>query len=76
MFAWRKKVVDTLVNLLYEYNSPRQLALAVALGIFIGASPLWGLHTILALLFSYLLKLNKSAVVLGTFIANPWFARS
>ncbi len=48
--------------------------MAVALGVFIGASPFWGFHTVLAVGLAILFGLNKPAVVFGTFVSNPWFA--
>jgi uncharacterized protein (DUF2062 family) len=69
-----KKVKRTLRKLLLQYKSPRQLAFAVALGIFIGSSPLWGLHSLLAIGSAFVLRLNKSAVLLASFISNPWIA--
>ena len=71
---WLKKLLNTLRNLLIEYKSPRKLAFAVALGIFTGTSPLWGLHLLLAIGLAFLFRLNKSAVVFSTLISNPWFA--
>ncbi len=74
MAGWQKRTGTFLRSLLLEYRSPRQLAFAVALGVFVGVSPLWGLHTVLALGLAFLLRLNKSAVFLGTLISNPWVA--
>ena len=73
MTAWLEKTQRTMRALLLDYKSPHQLAFAVALGIFVGASPLWGLHTILAVGGAFLFKLNKSAVLLASFISNPLF---
>jgi len=70
----RKKARSFFLTLLTEYRSPRQLAFAAAVGVFVGASPLWGLHTVLALGLAILFRLNKTAVLLGTLISNPWFA--
>ncbi len=69
-----KKTKETLYSLLLESKSPRQLAFAVALGTFVGASPLWGLHTVLAIALAFLFRLNKLAVLLASyFISLPWF---
>lgn len=46
-------------NLLHSADSPRKKALSIALGIFIGTSPFWGFHGILALTLAAALKLNK-----------------
>ena len=68
------KVKKTYNLLLYEHGSPRRLALAFSLGIFIGVSPFVGLHTLLAIIFSYLFRLNKPAALLGTLVFNPLLA--
>jgi hypothetical protein len=54
-----------------SHTSPRRLALALALGVLVGASPLWGLHTLIAVALSMLFGLNKPATVFGTFVSNP-----
>jgi len=74
MTGRREKITAYIRSLLLEYRSPRQMSLAVALGTFVGASPLWGLHTLLALGLAFLFRLNKAAVLLGTLISNPWLA--
>lgn len=40
-------------------DSPKKKALSIALGIFIGLTPLWGLHTLLVIFLALFLKLNK-----------------
>jgi uncharacterized protein (DUF2062 family) len=54
-----------------EHASPARLGAAVGLGIFIGCSPLYGLHTVIGLLLALPLRLNKCAVLLGTQISIP-----
>lgn len=54
------------------HERPERLAAAWALGLAIGLSPLMGLHTVLALLLAFALKLNKVDVLLGTLVINPW----
>ena len=49
-----------LENILESNDSPRTKALSIALGVFIGISPLWGLHTVLVLFLAVLFRLNKS----------------
>lgn len=46
--------------------------MAFAVGIFIGMSPLFGIHTILGILVAYLFRLNRFATVVGVYITNPW----
>lgn len=41
-------------------DSPKKKALSVALGVFIGFSPLWGFQTLLVITLAIFLKLNKT----------------
>ncbi|MFH1692398.1 MAG: DUF2062 domain-containing protein [Candidatus Omnitrophota bacterium] len=48
-------------------NSPRQIAFGVAVGVFIGVTPLYGMHTLLALFAALLIpRTNKIAILAGT----------
>jgi uncharacterized protein (DUF2062 family) len=68
------RIKDSILDLMRGHRSPRDIALALAIGVWIGVSPLWGLHTILAVALSVLFRLNTPAVLLGTMISNPWLA--
>ena len=46
-------------DLLHSNDSPKKKALSIALGVFIGLSPLWGAHTIVVLSLAVLFNLNK-----------------
>lgn len=46
-------------NILKTNESPAKQSSAIALGVLIGLSPLWGLHTFLAIVTSKALKLNE-----------------
>lgn len=59
-------------RILRTADSPRRTAAAFSLGVFIGLSPFLGAHTLLALALAFLLRLNRLAVLLGTFVLNPW----
>jgi uncharacterized protein (DUF2062 family) len=48
--------------------------MALALGVFISCTPLYGVQTLLAILLAALLRLNKAATVIGTWLNLPWFA--
>lgn len=61
-----------LRRVLHTADSPRRTAGAFALGVFVGVSPFFGLHTLIALLLAFLLRLNRVAVLLGTLVLNPW----
>ncbi|WP_422082331.1 DUF2062 domain-containing protein [Ulvibacterium sp.] len=46
-------------DFLHNQDSPRKKAFSIALGVFIGLSPLWGFHTVTVIFLALLLKLNK-----------------
>ena len=58
--------------LLHIDDSPERTAAAFALGVFFGFSPLVGLHTVLGILFAFLLNFNRVAVLLGVYSNLPW----
>jgi uncharacterized protein len=58
--------------LLHIEDTPERTAAAFALGVFFGFSPLLGLHTILGVVFAFLLNLNRVAVLLGVYSNLPW----
>ncbi len=55
-------------------ESPRRLAASLATGIFIGLSPLFGVHTVIAIALIYALRLNMTATMTGVYITNPFTA--
>lgn len=59
--SFKKKGVKRffLEDLLKSTDSPKKKAFSVALGVFIGVAPLWGLQTILAIFLAAVLRLNK-----------------
>lgn len=67
-----RKTIETAI--LTDRHNPRRLALSVAIGVFWGVTPFWGLHTAMSLLFCAVFRLNVPAALAGTFITNPWFA--
>jgi hypothetical protein len=65
-------VTGRLQMLIGTDDSPPRAALAFALGVFIGCTPLVGLHALIALGLAFLLGLNRIAMLAGTFVNNPW----
>lgn len=59
-------------HLLHTHDTPRRTAGAFALGVLFGFSPLLGLHTVLALIFAFALRLNRVAVLIGVYSNLPW----
>jgi uncharacterized protein len=69
----RRVVRRWLESLLHIDDTPERTAAAFALGVFFGFSPFLGFHTILGILFAFLLNLNRVAVLLGVYSNLPWF---
>jgi uncharacterized protein (DUF2062 family) len=67
-----RKLGERLRLLLHTDDTPPRAALAFSLGVFIAWTPVFGLHTLVALGLGFLLGLNRVAVVAGTLINNPW----
>ena len=63
---------DKFREILKVKDTPHRIAIAFALGVFMGISPLLGLHTIGAFFIAWLLRLNRLVAVVGVYITNPW----
>lgn len=46
--------------------------MAFSLGVFLGFSPLIGIHTLLGLGLAYTLRLSKIGVLVGVYMNSPW----
>jgi uncharacterized protein (DUF2062 family) len=60
--------------LLHLDDPPPRIALALAVGVFVGCTPLWGVQTLLSLAIAIVFRLNRAATVTGTWLNLPWFA--
>ena len=61
-----------LKQVLHLQESPQRTALAFAIGVFIGFSPAYGLHTVMVFFCAWALRLNLLALMAGAFLNNPW----
>lgn len=68
---WGKPLRDLLYKLRTEGGSPHRLAGAVALGVFIGCTPLYGFHLLLCIVFAKLLGLNRALTYLAAHVSLP-----
>jgi uncharacterized protein len=68
----RQLIRRWLDTLLHVDDTPQRTAAAFAFGVFFGFSPFLGLHTILGIVFAFLLNLNRVAVLLGVYSNLPW----
>ncbi|WP_298474463.1 DUF2062 domain-containing protein [uncultured Maribacter sp.] len=60
-------------DVLQSDDSPRKKAFSIALGIFIGLSPLWGLHTVLVISLAVFFRLNKVIAFAFSNVSLPPF---
>ena len=60
-------------DLLGSNDSPKKKALSIALGTFIGFSPLWGFHTLLTISLAVFLRLNKAISFAFSNVSLPPF---
>jgi predicted LPLAT superfamily acyltransferase/uncharacterized protein (DUF2062 family) len=70
----RMTVINTIMTvgaMLHEQHSPFKSSLALGLGVFIGCTPLFGLHFVLAAAFAFALRLNFLYMWIGTNVSIP-----
>jgi len=63
---------DKLRGIFQVKDTPHRIAMAFALGVFMGISPLVGLHFIGAFFLAWIFRLNKLVTLIGASINNPW----
>lgn len=67
-------IIERFRALLHLDDSPRRIALALAVGVFISCTPFYGVQTLLSIALAAVLRLNKAATVAGAWLNLPWFA--
>lgn len=66
------RLKERILALLKLNNTPQEIALGTAIGVFIGVTPLYGLHTALFVIAALLIRrANKIAILVGTNISLP-----
>lgn len=73
LLSW-KSLRARLTAILRLDDAPWKIALGLAVGVFISCTPFYGLHTLMALLAAFVLRLNKASTVTGAWLNLPWFA--
>lgn len=73
--SFKKKSFKKFIteDVLAVNDSPEKKALSIALGTFIGFSPLWGFHTALAISLAVFFKLNKMLAFTFSNVSFPPF---
>ena len=68
--SFKRFIVEDILG---NNDSPKKKAFSIALGIFIGLTPLWGLHTFIVIFLALILKLNKTLAFAFSNISLPPF---
>lgn len=70
--GWTARLKERFRAICRLDEPPARLALAFAIGVFIGFSPWFGLHTVSILLIAWVFRVNKVVAIVGSFANNPW----
>ena len=61
-----------LESFLHLDDTPRRIAMAFGIGVYIAFHPLLGLHTVMALGIAFAFRLSRAAMIAGIYVNNPW----
>ena len=70
--GWRRMGVYLVKRLTRLSGTPHSIAAGFACGTAISFTPFMGLHTVLSVLLSVLVRGNYLAAMVGTLVGNPW----
>jgi hypothetical protein len=65
---YREKTKTALANELKANTSPLRASLSLALGVLVGLSPFYGIHTIIVLVSAFILRLNRPLALIASSI--------
>ena len=65
------KLKEYILRFIKKGLSPHEIALGLAVGVFVAFIPAFGTHTVIAIFLAYILRINTLIVLLGTQISNP-----
>lgn len=71
---WRSNAAVMYDRFIRLRGSPKEIALGLALGLFIGMSPFFGLHILIAAVFAAVFRWSKISAILGVNITNAFTA--
>jgi uncharacterized protein (TIGR03546 family) len=65
---WKKRI-----KMILSLDShPGHISAGLAVGVFISFTPFYGLHLLMAVVASFLFRLNKLSCITGTWVNNPF----
>ena len=68
----KARVRRAFESFLHLDDTPRRIALAFGIGVYIAFHPLLGLHTVMALGIAFAFRLSRAAILAGCYVNNPW----
>jgi len=71
--AFNKQKVKKIIleNIVHVHQPDRVKSLSIAFGVFMGIVPIWGFQLIVAIFLAFLLRLNKTLVIIAANISIP-----
>jgi uncharacterized protein len=73
--AFKERLKRSLAKIYQRFlklrGDPHAIAMGLALGVFVGMSPLMGLHSVIAITVAAVFKWSKIATLIGVFVTNP-----
>jgi uncharacterized protein len=70
--GWRRLGIYLVKRVTRLPGTPHSIAAGLACGTAISFTPFIGLHTLLSVLLSFLVRGNYLAAIIGTLVGNPW----
>jgi uncharacterized protein len=70
-FNLKLKTARIIEDIKHLKGDPNYIASGMSIGIFIGITPTFPFHTVLALALAYIFRASKAAAALGVWIGNP-----
>ena len=68
----RARLRGLMKSFLHLDDTPRRIAAAFGVGVYLAFHPLFGLHTLMALGIAFAFRLSRAAVLVGIYVNNPW----
>jgi hypothetical protein len=67
----KRNAVRVYQRFLKLRGDPHAIGMGMSLGVFVGMSPLMGLHSVIAVTVAAMFKWSKIAALIGVFVTNP-----
>lgn len=70
-FGFLRQFKLNMIRLARIKSTPDSVARGLALGVFVGFTPFFGFHILIALFLAFILRQNKIAAFVGVWVTNP-----